>query len=269
MSDIRDKAARILDSIPDRDIRSNAGDEYFRYTGLAHKTMADNWAKGGIMTGCNAFVGWYGRELGAKEYLGRFDLSTYVPSIGKRDAWIRSSGVRRPNRGDILRHKSFHVDVCDGWDGAILLRIAAGQGGKGMGCDVLKHVRGKSPYDANNLEGWIDIDLFFSEKKYDYKDPLAMWLSGWWSVYDGNQYYYYFEDNGDVTYVKSKPNAIGAPPKLPLNQGAWNFEGNRVVIVWNPVDGGITVETFAGATIGATSMNGLSNRYSPLYAKKI
>jgi hypothetical protein len=269
MSAIRSKAEGILHGIPNHDIRSNAGDEYFKYTGLAHSTMRANWDKGGIMTGCNAFVGWYGRELGAPVYLGRFDLATYLPSIGKGDAWVRSTGARRPQRGDILRHKSFHVDVCDGWDGSILLRIAAGQGGKGMGCDVLKRVRGKAAFDPGNLEGWIDIDLFFAERRYDYKDPLAMWLSGWWSVYDGNQYYYYFEDSGDVSYVTAKPRTMGAPPKLPLNQGSWTFEGNKVVIVWNPADGGITVETFSGATIGSTSMNGVSNRYAPLYAKKI
>ena len=50
--------------------------------------------------------------------------------------------------------------------------------------------------------------------------------------------------------------------------GDFKFEGNKVVIVWNPADGGITVETFSGATIGSTSMNGVSNRYAPLYAKK-
>jgi hypothetical protein len=62
---------------------------------------------------------------------------------------------------------------------------------------------------------------------------------------------------------------MGAPPKLPLNQGSWNFFGNKVVIDWNPADGGITIETFSGATIGATQMNGVSNRYSPLVAKKM
>jgi hypothetical protein len=46
VSDIRDKAAGILDSIPRYDIKSNAGNDCYRYTGLDHKTMAANWAKG-------------------------------------------------------------------------------------------------------------------------------------------------------------------------------------------------------------------------------
>ena len=270
MSEIRDKAERILDAIPNRDMRSNAGDEYTRYTGLAHSTMKANWDKGGIMTGCNAFVGWYGRELGSKVYLGRFDLATYLPSVGKGDSWIRSSGGRKPQKGDILRHKSFHVDVCDGWDGNILLRIAAGQGGKGMGCDVLKRVRGKAAFDPNNLEGWIDLETYFGELSRSTVDPLAEWMSGWWDVWDGNQYYYYFEHNGDVFYTKAKPRSRTAPPKMPLNQGSYVFyDDGTMVIDWNPADGGVTVETFSGVRQGVTRMNGVSNRYAPLVATQM
>ena len=199
----------------------------------------------------------------------QFDLVTYLPSIGKSDAWIRSSGSRRPQRGDILRHKSFHVDVCDGWDGNILLRIAAGQGGKGMGCDVLKRVRGKAAFGSNSLEGWIDIDVFFGQASRPEADPAMQWIAGWWDVWDGNQYYYFFEPTGDVTYVKAKPRSMGAPPKLPLNQGEFTIDNGNLVIEWNATDGGITIETFHGARMGVGQMNGVSSRYAPLVATKM
>ncbi|MFO1304563.1 MAG: hypothetical protein U1F54_12575 [Burkholderiales bacterium] len=269
MTAIRDKAEQVLDAIPSHDMRSNKGTEYEHYTGLSHATMQANWDTGGIMTGCNAFVGWYSRAIGSPQYLGRFDLATYLPSIGKGDAWIRSSGGRRPQRGDILRHKSFHVDVCDGWDGDILLRIAAGQGGPKMGCDILKHVRGKAAFDPGNLEGWVDLDIFFGQGSRPDEDASLRWLTGWWSVWDGNQYYYYFEPSGDVSYVKSKPRSMGAPPKLPLNQGDFTIDGDSVVIEWNPADGGITVECFFGFRMGVMRMNGTSNRYAPLVATKM
>lgn len=269
MSSIRDKAEQIINGIPDRDIRSNQGDDYFKYTGLAHQTMKDNWAKGGIMTGCNAFVGWYGRALGAPEYLGRFDLSTFLPSVGKGHAWVKSSGARRPKYGDILRHKSFHVDVCAGYDGDVLLRIAAGQGGKSAGCDILKRVRGKAAFSPANLEGWIDLELYFGEQARPAFDPVFGWVAGWWSVWDGNQYYYYFEPTGDVCYVKSPPRVKTAPPKLGLNQGSFKVGDGKLVINWNPADGGATQETFHGMRVGATQANGVSNRYSPLVATKM
>lgn len=84
-----------------------------------------------------------------------------------------------------------------------------------------------------------------------------------------HQYYYYFEPTGDVTYVKTKPRTLGAPPKLPLNQGDFTIDGDSVVIEWNPADGGITVEVFFGFRMGVTRMNGTSNRYAPLVATKM
>jgi len=97
------------------------------------------------------------------------------------------------------------------------------------------------------------------------------WVQGWWSVWDGKQYYYYFSDQHRVTYTKTKPVSPGAaPPKTPLNEGTVTLTDRGLVIDWNPADGGATQETFTRA--GGTSeveMNGASNRYSPLLAKKI
>jgi hypothetical protein len=173
MSETRDKARRLIDSVlpegpPPKIITSDGatGTLYTVMTGLSHKQLTDNWSKGGIMTGCNGFVGWYGRQMGSPIYLGGFDLKGIIAKAGKADAWVDSTDDVRPDYGDILRHTAFHVDVCLGFDEDdedILLRAAGGQGGKGMGRDIIKRVRGTSEYDPKRLMGWIDIDYFFGD----------------------------------------------------------------------------------------------------------
>jgi hypothetical protein len=269
MTPIRERAVGILNAIPVPIRSTDAGGGYAKYTGgLLHQTMADNWKKGGIMTGCNAFAGWYAQQLGSTTYLGRFDLDSFLPSHGKGYAWVKSGPGKRPQPGDILIHTGLHEDVCIGFVGDILHRMAAGQGGKGMGCDLLCRVPGKGPFNAGNLKGWVDIDLYFGQAPA--VSPLAQWMQGWWSVWDGNQYYYYFDACGSVQYTKVKPIGKMAPPAKPLNQGSFKFpQSNTLVIDWNPADNGATKETFSDARVGCTQMNGTSNRYSPLVAKRM
>jgi hypothetical protein len=167
MSAIRDKAQALLDKeLPAGSVVTSDGGTAAKYTklaGLSQKTMQDNWDKGGIMTGCNGFVGWYGTQMGSKVYLGGFDLKHLAAVAGKPDAWVVSSKTNRPQYGDILRHAAFHVDVCCGFDGDKLIRAAAGQGGRSAGHDIIKRVTGLSAYDPAKLTGWIDIDLFFAD----------------------------------------------------------------------------------------------------------
>jgi hypothetical protein len=167
LSDIRDKARGIIDAalpLPNTVITSDGptAAKYNEMTGLSQDTLTANWATGGIMTGCNGFTGWYGTKMGSKKYLGGFDLKHLAAIAGKPDAWIVSTNDNRPQYGDILRHASFHVDVSLGFDGDILLRAAGGQGGKAVGHDIIKRVRGLAPYDPKKLVGWIDIDRFFA-----------------------------------------------------------------------------------------------------------
>ncbi|HSB64661.1 MAG TPA: T6SS effector amidase Tae4 family protein [Thermoanaerobaculia bacterium] len=109
----------------------------------------------------------------------------------------------------------------------------------------------------------------------DEKDANAVpvWLRGWWNVYDGNTYYYYFSDQHGVTYSKVAPASLGvAPAKKTLNEGTVTISATppHVVIEWNPADGGATTESFTRVGWSSESeMNGVSNRYAPLFAKKM
>lgn len=275
MSAPRDNARKILDAaLPSTTVITSNGataSKYTEMTGLSQKTMTDNWAKGGIMTGCNGFTGWYGAKMGSKTYLGGFDLQGMARNAGKPAAWVPSRQDNRPDYGDILRHASFHVDVCVGFDGDVLLRAAGGQGGKGVGCDIIKRLRGTGSYDHNKLLGWIDIDIYFGASTTPAASNATMaWLYGWWEVWDGNDYYYYFFPDGNVQYTKTKPTAKTPPPAHPLNTGTYLYSSpGNLVIDWNPLDGGSTRETFYNAYAHAIKMNANSNRYSPLVATKI
>jgi hypothetical protein len=276
MSAIRNKARNILDAaLPAGTIITSNGptaQKYTEMTGLSHKTLTDNWAAGGIMTGCNGFTGWYGAKLGSKTYLGGFDLQGIVKKAGRPEAWVESMEDNWPNYGDILRHTSFHVDVALDFDGELLLRAAGGQGGPKTGCDIIKRVHGSRPYDPNNLQGWIDIDIFFAsdtDPPTD-DDKGVAWLLGWWTVWDGNAYYYHFAPNGLVRYTKTTPAMKTAPPSNPLNTGRYRYSDNGVLVLeWNPADGGVTKETFYNAFPNVTKMNATSNRYSPLVATRM
>ena len=97
------------------------------------------------------------------------------------------------------------------------------------------------------------------------------WAQGWWEVYDGNYYYYYFSHDA-VSYIKTKPIAKWIPPKTIGNQGTVTLIPNGLSILWKPTEpGGVgTKEDFTRRDwTSTTEMNGMSNKYSPLYARKM
>jgi hypothetical protein len=100
------------------------------------------------------------------------------------------------------------------------------------------------------------------------------WLVGWWTVYDGNTYYYYFFGDGSVVYIKQAPNPKWTPPKTIGNHGsvAKNDSVHGFTVTWDVLKGETTptIENFTplGWT-SQTEMNATSNKYSPIYARKI
>ncbi len=128
------------------------------------------------MTACNGFVNWYARSLGITDISNWFLLRQSLAGINKLHAWVQSTANGRPKYGDILNHRINHVDVVIGFNGSILRRAAAGQGDGSkfsmhprprseaerlQEYDVLKRVDGTGPYNWQNLEGWLDIELYF------------------------------------------------------------------------------------------------------------
>jgi hypothetical protein len=97
------------------------------------------------------------------------------------------------------------------------------------------------------------------------------WLVGWWKVWDGNNYYYYFNKPGLVTFIKQPPNPKWTPPMAIGNQGQVEMLDHGPRITWNRVGSlPATVETFTRMNWSSeTEMHGTSNNYSPLSARKL
>jgi hypothetical protein len=102
---------------------------------------------------------------------------------------------------------------------------------------------------------------------------IPEWLVGWWSVYDTNQYYYYFKQGGEVVHTKGKRPAPNAPaPGKPGNTGTVTPTEHGVDIRWRPLPhaGGPTIEKFTRMGWSSTTeMFGSSNKYGGLSARKI
>jgi peptidase M23-like protein len=101
--------------------------------------------------------------------------------------------------------------------------------------------------------------------------PTMTWLLGWWKVWDGNTYYYFFGPGGAVQYINEPPANTSAPPPRADNYGSYAYTGNQLVVSWNQLAGVEEAcrETFYNAVFGCRQMNATSNRYSPLVATRL
>ena len=241
MADVRAIAKGILAAVPERDKGQiiSTQPEFERMTGTSHATMKKNWDGGGIMTACNGFVGWYARTLrgmvpdtaAPSHYLGRFDLETYLPTIGMGHAWVKSTPTNWPNYGDICRHTSFHVGVSMDFIGERWEHADAGQGGKRVGYDILKRTLSKDPYDYTKLQGWIDINVYYNTAPQTGRVPD--WLQGWWNVnWRGDNYYYFFNLDRRVKWTERKPVDTMTRPLSAAGTGSFTIDGNWVAIWW-------------------------------------
>lgn len=290
----RDDAITLIESVLKPrgvpiEIRSKYETRAFKdYTGIEHDDLVENWRSNnntGQKSACNGFVSWYAGRMGIgtrkDEAIGSwFALEKSLRSINKAHAWVPADSKARPQRGDILHHRragsGLHVDVAMGYTPAgQLIRAAAGQitflkpRNPDKETDVLKIVTGTSAYDFHNLIGWLDLERFFEATPPAGTAPTVNWTQGWWDVQDGLQYYYYFDVNGTVSYTKSRPLVMFAPPPKPLNTGRYSFIHPHVVFIrWNRLDGEPTEETFT-ADDPRQLMKGTSNLYGDLAAKRL
>lgn len=157
---------------------------FLKYTGTSHLAMVKDWAHKGHLTACNGLAGTCGKTMGAKDYLGQFELEDFLRKIGKGHAWVPADSGQRPDYGDIFRAVVYHMGVSLGFEGGDWLTVEAGHGGPGKGYDVLQRIR--KPFDPSVLQGWCNMRLYL-----DPRPPLPNWLIGMWIIYCGNEKYYY------------------------------------------------------------------------------
>ncbi len=129
-----------------------------------------------------------------------------------------------------------------------------------------------SPGFINNSKPWWFWRLIGDGPQA--ASDIPDWLVGWWTVYDGSYYYYYFFKDGSVVYISEPPKTNWVPPKTIGNHGVVvkNDAVHGFTATWDIVKGETlpTIENFTplGWT-SQTEMNATSNKYSPIYARKI
>lgn len=287
MENIRDLARKVLDDNlpPNAVYTSNQNppfyqNEFSRLTNTNHLVLMANWEGGGRMTACNGFVNWYAQQIGIKDITNWFNLKQALGYIYKTDAWVEPAAGLKPKYGDILRHKKYHVDVALDFEGPYLVRAAAGQGDGTEHSmhrrppftqeallseyDVLRRVRGDNPYDPAKLEGWLDIELYFSSPQFV---PVPEWLVGWWKIYwRGQDYYYYFDRDYVVKWTQIRP-PTWITPIGESGKGTFSVDYPFVTTKWDDTG---TIERFAVEPLSDDrNMAGMLNEIEIITAVKM
>ena len=186
MSDIRDKALKVLARVPATgEVRSDRDAKLFGELtgGVTQADLMANWKPptNGIRTVCIDFICWYAGQMGIDilssipsgsrnpKVDGFFALRETLVKGGKGYAYVAATkDAPPPQCGDILRHKAFHVDVAMGLVNGVLVRVAGGQSSHPRPkadvsgeYDNVKRVTGSQAYDFSKLDGWLDLDKFF------------------------------------------------------------------------------------------------------------
>ena len=151
------------------------------------------------------------------------------------------------------------------------------------GDNILQSAKGLAAHGRNG--GAVMSDGFLNKSKpwwfwettgdkAQAASDIPDWLVGWWTIYDGEYYYYYFFKDASVVYIKDKPSPKWIPPKTVGNHGmaVKNDAVHGFTVTWGLLKGE-TVQTIEDFTpLGWTSqteMNAASNKYSPIYARKL
>lgn len=112
--------------------------------------------------------------------------------------------------------------------------------------------------------------LFWTISQKAAGTPIPDWLKGWWSVFDGEQYYYYFSESLGCYYTKVAPTGKTHPTERDKTNEATvaiSDVSPQVTLTWDHYG---TIEKFTRIP-GASPdrMSGTSNNYGPLIATKM
>ena len=201
-------------------------DDFKTLTGLTHTGLLANWIGGGQQTSCNSFAGNCGVQMGAKIFLGTFNLEAHLAKNGLSRLWIPATGGRRPAYGDIFEHSDrLHQGVSLGFRGDKWLTVEGGAGGPTHD-GVDKVARKEKDFDPSILKGWVSMARYLGAQVPD-------WLQGWWVIYCGDTLYnYHFSEDFEVSQVLYNPGKAGADPVKPIDTGTFTVSFDDVTVNW-------------------------------------
>ena len=181
----------------------------------------------------------------------------YGPTNQVED-WSQIRGMK-----GVLIFGDAHIEL---WDGDQPLQSAAGLAAHGRKAGAVM----RPDFLARKPQWFWELTGDRTEAASDVPD----WLVGWWTIYDGAYYYYYFFGDGAVVYIDQRPNAKWIPPKTIGNRGVVvkNDTVHGFKVTWGTIKGETipTIEDFTPLGWSSqTEMNASSNKYSPIYARKM
>lgn len=209
-------------------------------------------------------------KLGNFYYLGAVDeLEYFLAARYGQGEDIHKSAAGSSAAGRMAAMKA----AMAGRQGILLFR----NGGAGVhvelwdGTDIVQNGAPASDGSAMNqgyLFGQPRI-LFWQATGDDGRDALPEWLTGWWDVWDGQQYYYHISSQYVVCYTQSEPTSpIEVPRRHVMNEGTVTYEGDKLTLTWKPAGDGVTQETFTVPWGCPVRMEGSSNRFGKLTATR-
>jgi hypothetical protein len=126
-------------------------------------------------------------------------------------------------------------------------------------------MRGQNTFHWQKLEGWLDIELFFTASKD--AGPIPEWLVGWWKVdRRGQTSYYYFDRKYQAKSTQVAPYAISQPPMVATDTGSFLPGPIGVTIQWGT---GAVTEFRCVDWADHKLMAGAWNGVEPLLAMKM
>jgi Type VI secretion system (T6SS), amidase effector protein 4 len=112
--------------------------------------------------------------------------------------------------------------------------------------------------------------LFWTISQKTGETAMPDWLKGWWSVNDGEQYYYYFGESHGCYYTKIPPAGKKHPTERDkTNEATVTISDSppQVTLAWDHYG---TIEKFTRVPGGnPEAMSGTSNKYGGLTATKM
>ena len=174
------------------------------------------------------------------------------------DDWSQITGMQ-----GVLIFGNAHIEL---WDGKQPLQSAAGLAAHGRNAGAVM----RPDFLATKPQWFWETTGDKAQTASDIPD----WLVGWWTIYDGAYYYYYFFKDGSVVYIEQKPNTHWVPPKTIHNHGVVvkNDAVHGFKVTWGVLKGETipTIEDFTPLGWSSqTEMNAASNKYSPIFARKM
>lgn len=209
-------------------------------------------------------------KLGSFRYLGAVDELEYylTATFGAGEEIHKQKGAGTP----AAQMKAMKAAMT-GRQGVVLFR----NGGAGVhvelwdGTDIIQN--GAPASDGSGMnQGYLFGQprvLFWQAVGDDGQDPLPEWLTGWWDVNDGQQYYYYISPEYVVSYTRKEPmTALSLPERNMVNEGTVTFKDQRLTFNWKPDGNEATEEVFTVPWGCPVRMEGTSNRFAPLVATR-